>query len=447
MLGVVGGDYDNDGDLDLYVLSNGSGNRLYRNDGKGRFVDVTSETGAAGDPSLVTPTATFLDYDGDGLLDLFLGHWEASETSYNARPQLLRQVSPGKLVETTADAGIDTMNRSSLSSLSWDYDGDGLPDLYVGADFDFPSLFHNEGGGRFRDATGQQPVAFTGEVTEAMGLDVADWNGDGLLDIYISNSKRKDTPGSGFFVYNGDGTFTSRAGDLGIRADFGWGVGFTDFDNDTWPDIFVGGDEVDHQFLYHNMNGLSFTEEGLPTPHIGHQDCVAAAFADYDNDGRTDILLVRMNGEAPELWHNVTETGNHWLTVRLVGDKRDPTGAVVVVTGRDHPLTRTLLSESSHASQSDRRLPFGLGSSAARVDVSVRWPSGSTDVVNDVAVDREITIAENVGLTDDHPARAAGCAVADGRPRTGGFAFTAGLTILLLAHRRARRRAAELPSS
>jgi MYXO-CTERM domain-containing protein len=392
-LAVAAADYDNDGDLDLYVM--GGSNQLLENDGRAHFTDVTAAHKAAGDGSY-TPTGTFFDYDGDGLLDLYLGRGDSGLDGDQQAPQVLRQNPDRTFTDVTAASGL-SLAKNTLAMIAFDYDGDMRQDVLVTGNFDLVSLFHNEGGGHFVNVTAHQSAGFQQAVTEGMGLDVADFDGDGDFDIYASNSLNNTAnPGSGFFVNRGDGTFDSMAKPYGVLADFGWGNGWADFDNDSWPDILVVGNRVDHHYLFRNIDGQRFEQQLLPHAVSGMAlDCITAAFADYDRDGMVDVLLASLDGTPIQLLHNETPSLGNWIAVSLEGARqRDPLGALVEVHAGGRVLKRQLLSQTSKGSQNERPLRFGVGT-ANTVDVTITWPGGgSSEHLAGVPVNELVSIQQ-----------------------------------------------------
>jgi hypothetical protein len=414
VLAIASGDYDGDGDLDLYVMRNGP-NSLLRNDGHFHFTDVGAATGTAGDTlHHLTTTGTFLDFDRDGRLDLYLGHWAPmGHKGPDTANQLLQQGADGKFRDVSPLLGSNNRDRPTLALLAVDYDGDGLQDLYVTGDFNLSELLHNDGGS-FSDVTALQPMGFDSAVTEGMGIDAADVDGDGWLDLYATGNKQSAGTGLAFgetgsaLLLGGGAGFHSVAIDLGVNANYSWGTGFVDLDDDGWPDIFVATNMDDHYSIYRSQAGQAFTLEAFPGFESGHNNCVTAAFADYDNDGRVDIVLHELDGHPPRLLHNETQAG-HWLGVLLSGDG-DRLGARISLTAGGRTMTRELLSQTSHGSDSDRRFTFGLGD-ATRANVVVTFPDGKRVEADNLAADR-IVAFDREGLTDAHVAPPSGCSFA-----------------------------------
>jgi hypothetical protein len=416
VIAIAAGDYDSDGDLDLYVMRDGP-NSLLRND-HGRFTDVTAATGTVGNnASHITPTGTFLDFDGDGRLDLYLGHWAPLGAA--AVNQLLRQGDAGVFSDVTPLAGSNNQKRPTLALLAFDYDRDGLQDLYITGDFNLSELLHNQGG-RFVDVTAQQPSGFDSAVTEGMGIDAADVDGDGRLDLYATGNKQSAGSGLAFgetgsaLLLNRDDGFHSMSVDLGVNASYAWGTGLVDLDDDGWPDIFVATNMDDHYSIYQSQSGTSFVLQDFPGVESGHNNCVTAAFADYDNDGRVDIVLHQLDGHPPRLLHNLTKAG-HWLGV-LLQTGHDELGARVAVRAGGRVMERELLSQTSHGAESDRRFTFGLGD-ATSADVIVTFADGEVVESDGISADRVMAVDRQ----EVRPARlappASGCSLA-GSPAT-----------------------------
>jgi hypothetical protein len=438
VVAIAAGDVDADGDLDLYVMRQGP-NSLLINDGYARFTDVTDARHAGTDTSHpITSTGTFLDYDGDGRLDLLLGHWESFGTSIpQAHAQLLRQREDGTFTDVTLASGIDNRNHPSLALIAADWDKDGKQDVWITGDFHPTYFFHNSGDGTFSDATQLQPMNVASSVTEGMGIDAADLDGDGNLDLYATGNQVTDQGGyvagewgSALLFGHGDGTFENRAVELGVNTVFSWGTGLVDFDNDGLVDIFVATDYADHHSVYRNLGGRQFTEIGVPGLYVHRNQCVAAAFADYDGDGRVDIALHRLDGTPPQLLHNESDSGNHYLQVRL-HTGREELGARVQVAAGDLVLERELLGQTSHGSTNDRRFTFGLGAATSAV-VTVFFPDGTTASAS-VLADQEVWMGRTGEVPIPPPG---GCAFAASAPASP-FASLL-LLLLLLARRRPR---------
>lgn len=431
-MGVAVGDFDNDGREDLYVTRVG-GNSLFRNLGGGRFADVTAAAGLK--VGGYCSSAGFFDYDGDGRLDLYVCRyipWNTPKDDYvclnpegkkqyctvHAYPgmehRLFRNLGGGKFADVTRAAGLAGHTGRGLALTVSDYDRDGDPDLFVSNDETPNFLWQNQGGGRFKEVAAVAGFAYTesGVNSAGMGLDIADADGDGVDDVIESDfqDQRKT-----LYVGSRQGFFVANAGSKGLgdmpRDHLGFGIGFLDFDLDSWPDVFIANGHVNDDLelatpsipyaqtaqLFRNTGG-GFFEDASPRLGVyGKERRVGrgTAFGDYDNDGDTDILVSNNDGPAVLLRNDNPHT-HHWIGIRCIGTRANRSGLGVRVTveagGRSQSReTRTV---SSYLSASDPRLLFGLGT-AARVDrLEVRWPGGGTQEWRGTAADRYLVIRE-----------------------------------------------------
>jgi hypothetical protein len=438
--GVCAGDYDNDGWEDLYVTYYGK-NRLYHNQ-NGVFSEVAEGSGVAGTGKAWGTGCAFVDYDRDGLLDLMVANYVDFDVSTAPAPGerascvwkgvpvmcgprglpgakniLYHNLGGGKFEDVTAKAKIDqTSGHYAFSVSSLDYDDDGWPDIYVACDSTPSILYHNNHDGTFTDKAVVAGAAFNedGREQAGMGSTVADYNGDGKLDIFKTNFS-DDT--STLYRNNGNGTFddVTFAAGLGLYTRYlGWGTMFLDVDNDGWPDLLlVNGHvypEVDKQnlgssyeeprILYHNNGNKTFTDissqagPGITAVHAGR----GLATADLWNDGRVSAVISNMNAR-PSLLVNQLRTPNHWIGLKTVGTKsnRDGIGARVSVKVGTRVWVDEVRSGSSYDSNNDMRIHFGLGA-AAKIDwVQIRWPSGLTEQFDNLPVDAIHTLKEGAG--------------------------------------------------
>ncbi|MCW5977436.1 MAG: CRTAC1 family protein [Bryobacteraceae bacterium] len=434
--GVTVGDYDNDGDEDLFVTYFGQ-NALYRNDGDGKFTDVTAAAGLKTAKDLWGAGCTFLDYDRDGHLDLFVSryldfdfsrtprkgqancNWKGVQVHCGPRGlpkashSLYRNRGDGAFADVTAAAGIAKAEPGyGLTAVAADFDGDGWVDIYVACDSTPSLLFINQRDGTFEEEGLLRGVALSDDGMEqaGMGVGVGDFDLDGHLDI-LKTHFSGDTP----ILYRNDGkgdfqdvTFATG---LGVETRFvSWGGGIHDLDNDGLPDLFwVTGDvypELEAKLpnlplktprvLFRSLGRGRFEQlfeeagAAIASSHCSR----GVAFGDYDNDGDTDILIVNLN-ELPSLLRNDLKSENHWLKVQLEGAKsnRSAIGAVVVVKYGDRRQAQAVLGQQSFYSACDRRLHFGLGKSES-ADVEVRWPGGLRETFEGVKANRLLTIRE-----------------------------------------------------
>jgi enediyne biosynthesis protein E4 len=439
--GVCVGDYDNDGWEDLYVTYYGK-NVLYHNNGNGTFTDVSDKAGVGGSGKAWGTGCAFVDYDRDGRLDLMVANyvdfdWSAAPAP-GERPNCIWKGVPvmcgpqglpgaknilyhnrgdGMFEDVTTRAHIDqTTGHYAFSVTTLDFDDDGWPDIFVACDSTPSILYHNNRDGTFTDVAITAGAAFNedGRSQAGMGSTVADYDGDGKLDIFKTNFS-DDT--ATLYRNNGDGTFddvTYRAG-LGLNTQYlGWGTMFLDFDNDGWPDLLlVNGHvypEVDSQhlgsnfqeprILYHN-NGDGKFKDISASAGPGITKAISSrglAIGDLWNDGRMSAVVSNMNAP-PSLLVNQVRTANHWVALRTIGTKsnRDGIGARIHVRAGGRTLVDEVRSGSSFDSNNDMRVHFGLGTTAKIDWVEVRWPSGLLEKFENVGVDAIRTLKEGTG--------------------------------------------------
>ncbi len=439
--GLCAGDYDNDGWIDLYLTYYGH-NVLYRNTGDGSFVDVTRKAGLYTNHRLWGVGCSFLDYDRDSDLDLFVSNYIDFDLESAPRPgensnclwkgipvmcgprglkglpaNLYRNDGAGTFTDVSEQAGISAPGeRYGLGVLVADFDNDGWPDIYVACDSTPSLLFHNNRDGSFSEMGLLAGVAYSGDGKEqaGMGVDAGDYDNDGDLDIVKTNFSDDK---SSLYKNHGDGTFsdaTSEAG-LGVNlAYLGWGVGFLDYDHDGFDDIFIANGhvypEIDgHGFrsryrqrkvLYRNTGRSTFVDVTASSGAdlLQPQTSRGIALGDFDNDGTLEILVNNENGR-PSLYKNLGPHGN-WIVFLAIGSRSNRsaigTRVSVVVDGGRRQI-KEVHSGGTYASQSDLRLHFGLGS-ASKTDVEVRWPDGSVEKFAGVAANQFLTITEGVGI-------------------------------------------------
>ncbi len=434
-MGAAMGDYDNDGDIDLYVTNFGS-NVLYRNDGKGAFADVTREAGV--DDPRWSSSAAFVDYDRDGDLDLFVCNYidftvkgvkrcfaPTGEPDYCSpaahRPvpdRLFRNDGGGKFADVTQSSGISAAFGPGLGVTCADFNGDGFVDIYVANDGAANLLWINKGNGTFEENGLISGAAYgaDGVARAGMGVTAGDIDNDGDEDLLVTNLTRE---GSTLYRNNGKGQFDDATIEFNLaQASFlstGFGVAWFDYDNDGWRDLFAANGAVTllpalrgqpypfHQRnqLFHNEGGKSFrevTNSAGPALQLSEVSR-AAAFGDVDNDGDTDILVANNNGPA-RLLLNQAAARRHWLQVKLIGvkDNRDGIGArIAVIRKNAQPLWGRVHTDGSYLAASDPRVHFGLGSETSVEAVGVVWPSGAREMWTNVKVDALNTLRQGAG--------------------------------------------------
>jgi hypothetical protein len=442
--GVCVGDYDNDGWDDLFCCFWGH-NILFHNNGDGSFTDVTKKAGLYNEQVRWGSGCTFLDYDRDGHLDLFVCNYiklDPGETSASnptacqwkgipvmCGPRgltgdtniLYHNNGDGTFTDVSQKAGILKPGpRYSITAVSSDYDNDGWPDIYVAVDSEPSILFRNNHDGTFTDVAVMAGCAYSenGHEQAGMGVAVADYDCDGWFDIFKTNFA-DDT--CNLYHNNGDGTFNdvTFASGIGINNQYvAWGCGFIDYDNDGWADIIqvnghvypeIGGHEIGQTYknprlVYKNMGNGQFKDvSSAMGPGITqHYSSRGAAFGDYDNDGDIDALVLNL-GDLPSLLRNDGGNKQNWIKIKLVGTKcnRTAIGARVRVVVGGHSQIDEVRSGSSVMSQSDLRLHFGLGKSQQVDLIEVKWPTTQkTESFNKVKANQILTIREGSGIVD-----------------------------------------------
>ncbi|MBI3667003.1 MAG: CRTAC1 family protein [Acidobacteria bacterium] len=442
--GVCVGDYDNDGHDDLFITYWGE-NALYRNNGNGKFTDVSAKAGITGAPSgpggklrRWNTGCAFVDYDRDGFLDLFVSNYIDFDPETAPLPEtgpclykgilvacgppgleggkniLFHNNGDGTFTDVSEKAGIlNTPGTYGLGVLVADFDNDGWPDIYVADDSSSSAFYKNNHDGTFSEIAIEAGVAFgpDGKTQAGMGVSAADYDGDGLLDIVKTNFA-----GDTATLYRnlGKNVFD----DMTFQAGFGrntrflsWGVGFFDFDNDTWPDVLitnghvypeVGESDVEagyrqRKVLYHNLGNGKFEDvsamagPGILEPAPGR----GCAFGDFDNDGDIDIAVNCVNG-VPQLLRCDSSLKNNWLKVKTIGVKSNRTGigARIYCTPQGgRRLMDEVRSGGGYFSQNDLRVHFGLGK-AEQADLEIRWPSGQVDKIPGAKANQVVVVVE-----------------------------------------------------
>ena len=439
---VTVGDFNNDGHEDLFVTYWGQ-NVLYRNNGDGTFSDVTEQAGLLHPERRWGSGCTFIDYDRDGRLDLFVANYldfdpkkvpKPGESSFcnwkgipvNCGPRglppgyctLYRNNGDGTFTDVSDKSGVIKAKGSyCMTTAVADFDDDGWPDVYVACDSTPSFLFKNNHDGTFTDVGLESGVALNEDGMEqaGMGLGVADYNLDGSIDILKTHFA--DDTAVLYRNNDGKGNFedvTNSAG-LGVETRYiSWGAGIVDLDNDGYPDLFwVTGSvypEVEKtlpsypykspRIVFRNLHNGKFEElleqagPGIVAPHASR----GCAFGDFDNDGDMDVLIVNLN-EPPSLLRNDVSGSNHWIKVKLTGTKsnRSAIGARVTMRYGDKRQAQEVQSQSSFYSVNDKRLHFGLGD-VSKVAFDVRWPNGAVEKFTNVQADRLVTVKEGSGI-------------------------------------------------
>jgi enediyne biosynthesis protein E4 len=435
-MGACVADYDNDGNSDVYITAFGP-NVLLRNNGNGTFSDVTG-TARVGDSRWSTGCA-FGDYDRDGYVDLYVANYVAFDEK-TVRPRgsndlcrymgadvfcgpiglpgqpdvLYHNNGDGTFTDVTEKAGIRDPNYYGFGVLFSDFDNDGWPDIYVANDSQPNLLFHNKKDGTFSEIGLLSGSALNeaGRAQSGMGVAAGDYDGNGYLDIFVTNFARDTNTlyknlGNMFFI---DITVGTGLGEISLPY-LGWGANFADFDNDGLLDIFVANGHVYPQVdrlnvgqtylqrkeLYRNLGNGKFEEIARKSSadFLTGKSSRGSAVADYDNDGDLDVLVVNLNNR-PSLYRNDNGNRNHWIGFRLEGTRsnRDAIGARIEIEAGGLKQISEVRSGGSYLSHDDIRIHFGLGAAAAIDQVRIRWPNGNTQELGGFDVDRFVTIRE-----------------------------------------------------
>jgi hypothetical protein len=438
---VCVGDYNNDGFEDLFCTYFGQ-NKLYRNNGDGTFADVTKQAGLMSDVPRWGSGCTFVDYDRDGRLDLFVSNYLQFDFKHIPKPgansncnwkgipvecgprglppachSLYRNNGDGTFTDVSSQAGISKLRDSyGMTAIAADLNEDGWPDIYVACDSTPSLLLINSGKGAFTEEGVLRGVALSEDGMEqaGMGIGVGDYDLDGHLDIFKTHFA-DDTNG----LYHNDGTGNfedvTREAKIGVETRYiCWGAGMVDLDNDGLPDLFMTTGNVYPQLektlpqypskspsiVFRNLGNGTFEELIVEAgPGVAEAHCSrGCAFGDFDNDGDVDILIVNLN-EPPSLLRNDIRGDHHWLKLKLIGTKsnRSAIGARVVVHYGGKKQVQEVMSQSSFYSSNDPRLHFGLGAEKV-ADVEVRWPSGLREKFSAVEANQLVALKEGVGI-------------------------------------------------
>jgi hypothetical protein len=447
--GVCVGDYDNDGNEDLFITYFGK-NALYHNNGDGTFTDVTDKAGVGGNGKRWNTGCAFVDYDRDGHLDLFVANYIDMDLATAPVPEsgpclykgvmvacgppglqggkniLYHNNGDGTFTDVSEKLAITATNGTyGLGVLTADFDNDGWPEIYVADDSTASALYKRQQNGRFEDIAIAAGAAFSsdGKPQAGMGVSAGDYDLDGNLDIVKTNFA-----GDTHSLYHnlGNDTFedTTFSAGLGLNTKhLGWGCGFFDVDNDGWPDILVCNGHVypeveqlkteagyaERKLLYRNLRNGRFDDVSLQAgPGISAE--VAArgcAFGDFDNDGDLDVVVNTVNG-FPQLLRCDQGAGHNWIKARTIGTKSNRSGIGARLRCITHPPDEAaphqqideVRSGGGYLSQNDLRVHFGLGK-ADKVDVlEVRWPSGAVDTLKNVAANQVVYVKEGQGIVN-----------------------------------------------
>ena len=447
--GVCVGDYNNDGFEDLFLTYYGQ-NRLYRNNGDGAFTNVTAKAGLLHPKRRYSTGCTFVDYNRDGLLDLFVSNYLEIDLATAPKPSLsvincnyenvpvncgpnglpkaqnylYRNNGDGTFTDVSKESGVGGFRGSyGLTAVSIDADEDGWPDIFVACDSTPSLLLMNNHDGTFREEALIRGVALSADGREmsGMGVGVGDYNLDGHTDLVKTHFMNQAT---GLYRNDGKGNFDDVTTEAGLNKEtrfISFGAGLVDFDNDGYPDILITTGtvypELDRispkyparspRILFRNGGDGTFVEMGAEAgPDINARHCSRGlAFGDFDNDGDMDVLIMNVN-EPPTLLRNDAPPGNRWIKIRLEGTKsnRSAIGARVLTRYGGKVQVQEVLSQSGFLSANDPRLHFGLGA-ATTADIEIRWPLGTLEKYAGLAAGQLVTIREGQGIVKGRPFR------------------------------------------
>ena len=429
-MGAATGDYDNDGWVDVYVTGLGA-NHMLRNKGDGTFADATATTGTR--DTRWSTSAAFFDYDRDGWLDLFVAHYvdfgvdmkrtcfAADSTRDYCNPaayapvpdRLFHNNGNGTFSDVTARAGFLRSPARGLGVLAADFNADGRLDLYVANDGDPNQLWINRGDGSFADEAllAGAAVSRNGQAQGSMGVDLADVDGDGDEELFVTNL---DNEGNTLYRNVGPLLYEDRTVEMGLfRLGFtGFGTRFIDYDNDSWLDLVVANGAVrrsreqarhgdvfplrQRNQLYRNDRGRRFTEvtDRAGAAFVPLHVARGLASGDLDNDGDTDLVIFNNNGPVRVLRNDVGQ-GQHWLGLRVLDGRRDALHARVAFAGRKGPrVGRRIQVDGSYGTAGDPRVIFGLAGDGSAKSVRVDWANGRSEEFKDLEVDRYWTLEQ-----------------------------------------------------
>jgi len=433
-MGVAAADFDADGYVDLYVTNYGS-NILYRNNGNGTFTDVTDKAGVAA-PGWST-CATWFDFDNDGKLDLFVSSFVFYDKSQNPlctdatlqrryycvprlfKPtpsRLFRNNGNGTFTDVSKASGIADSPGKSFGAVATDVNNDGLMDLFVANDTMPNFLFVNKGNGKFEEIGLASGVAYgeAGRPRSGMGVDAADYDGDGWQDLFVANIDHEF-----FSLYHNDKEliFSDQPGEIAPSTHLlsGWGLKFFDYDNDGDPDLFLVNGHPDDMIesrvarvrykeplLLFENTGKGFRDVSATSGALFSKifSSRGMAVGDFDNDGDLDVL-VSNNGEPPLLLRNQGGNKNNWVGLNLVATKSNSAAVGAVITWQAGAVKRTRLRTGggSYLSSHDPREILGLGSSTKIDSVEIRWPSGTTDRLTNLPLNKYVKVVEGATQT------------------------------------------------
>ena len=426
--GVAAGDYDNDGNEDLFICNAGR-NTLYHNNGDGTFSDVTERSGIGMKPKdVLSVAAAWFDYDNDGKLDLMVSNYTVwtpqidkicavNGQEYYCHPKvypsvanrLYHNIGNGRFEDVTDSSGIGKELGKGMGIAIADFNGDGYMDVFVANDTVRNFLFVNRKNGTFKESGYEWGVAYdeNGNAHSSMGADAKDYDNDGWPDLFYNNLKGQIW---GLFR-NSSGKYMNYVSGLShvsrlSEHSSGWSNGFVDYNNDGWKDLYSSNGDIDNMgevsrqpdTMFENVDGKEFRDVsaqlGPDFNHAGFQR--GSAFADLNNDGFPDLAVTSL-AEKPRILMNSADNGNHWLLVNTIGRRsnRDGIGAALkLTTASGRTLYNHVTTSGGFMSSSDKRVHFGLGTEKAINSLEIRWPSGIVQTLKKVKADKILTVTE-----------------------------------------------------
>lgn len=426
--GVAAGDYDNDGNEDLFICNAGR-NTLYHNNGDGTFSDVTEHSGIGMKPKdVLSVAAAWFDYDNDGKLDLIVSNYTVwtpqldkicavNGQEYYCHPKvypsvanrLYHNIGNGRFEDVTDSSGIGRELGKGMGIAIADFNGDGYMDVFVANDTVRNFLFVNQKNGTFKESGFEWGVAYdeNGNAHSSMGADAKDYDNDGWPDLFYNNLKGQIW---GLFR-NQSGKYMSYVSGLShvsrlSERSSGWSNGFVDYNNDGWKDLYSSNGDIDNMgetsrqpdTMFENVDGKEFRDVsaqlGPDFNHAGFQR--GSAFVDLNNDGFPDLAVTSL-AEKPRILMNSADSGNHWLLVNTIGRRsnRDGIGAALkLTTASGRTLYNHVTTSGGFMSSSDRRVHFGLGTEKVIDSLEIRWPSGIVQTLKKVKADSILTVTE-----------------------------------------------------
>jgi hypothetical protein len=416
-MGITVGDFNNDGYPDIYV-SNYGPNTLYKNNGNGTFTNITKRAKVGGGTEC-SVGAVWLDYDNDGLLDLYVGNYLNFDPdykyyyapdgfpgplAYDSQPDILyHNLGDGTFEDVTEKMGIIDLDGRAMGVGAADYDEDGFVDIYVANDHTVNYLWHNDEGKGFTDRGTMSGTGFSqaGEATVSMSVDFADYNGDELLDMFISDDNY-----CSLYENLGNGLFSDKSYVSGISVAsgqfVGWSSSFLDYDNDSDADIFKTNGELKHLYgqedqLFENVGEGKFKDVSVERGQFFKEEYVGrgACLGDYDNDGDIDIFIVNLDSQSMFLRNNKGNQHN-WIILNLVGNtsNKDGIGSRIKLTSGGKVQIAQKKSTTGYLSQNDSRLHFGLMKNDIVERIEIKWPSGKLQILENIEINQILKIIE-----------------------------------------------------